>query len=222
MRKRVRGLVGGLVVLGMLASVLGACGDSSWGDGDGPYGQFGGGGSTETPYYDAGLILGDGSASAHPIKAIIDPNASMLQSPGKGVGVFAQYDTGGHWYVWWTCDTALSGDSCPFNVEISAAGGIENVVSQGFAGKDGLVEAGADAGDAGDAGAAASFTAQTTTTTMVQGVRFDTDPGAVITLSASLGGEYSGSFLFFVQDHLVNGGYKGVISDPLELEPSSP
>jgi hypothetical protein len=211
-----RSLVGGLVVLG---AVVAACSDSSWGEGGGDYGEYGGGGSTETPYTDAGLMLGDGAASAHPIKAIIDPNASMLQSPGKGVGVFTQYDTGGHWYVWWTCDTALSGDSCPFNVGISAVGGIENVVSQGFAGKDALVEAGADGGDAGTV---ASFTAETTTTTMVQGVRFDTDPGAVITLSASLGGEYSGSFLFFVQDHLVNGGYKGMLSDPLELEPSSP
>jgi hypothetical protein len=210
----------GIALVASLGVALAACSDSSWGEGGG--GGWAGGGfggtSTET-LSDGGLIEGDGSASAHPIKAIIDPNASMLQSPGKGVGVFSQYDTGGHWYIWWTCDTALSGDSCPFNVQISAVGGIENVTSQGFAGKDALIEAGSDAGDAGTV---ASITAETTTTTDVQGVRFDTDPSAVITLSASLGGEYSGSFLFFVQDHLVNGGYKGVLSDPIELEPSSP
>ena len=54
----------------------------------------------------------------------------------------------------------------------------------------------------------------------MQGVHFDTEPGELIELSAALGGEYSGQFLFFVQDGKVNGGYTGNLTDPLELQPT--
>jgi len=209
---------------------------------------------------DAGTILGDGAPSAEPMLAIIDPSASLTQTPGQGVGVFVQYspttpaDPGGHWYIWWTCDTSLSGESCPFDITVSVAQGeITDATAQAFEATDSLTasasvtrQAGVDGGAALDGGVAldagavldggvreeagaseggvegSSITAQTTTTTAVQGVNFTTSPGATITLSASLGGEYSGSFLFFVQDGKVNGGYTGLLTDPLELRPSSP
>ena len=54
-----------------------------------------------------------------------------------------------------------------------------------------------------------SVEAKITTTNQVHGIRFDTNPGAIITLKASLGGIADGSFLFFVQDGKVNGGFTG-------------
>jgi len=196
--------------------------------------------STEGPQ---GIIDGDGGPSAAPMLAKIDPSASMVQTPGQGVGVFTQYDPGGHWYVWWTCDTNTSGQSCDFEIKIGVAHGeITGATPQNFQETDLLTgggagvtvatvasDAGVEGGTSTDAGANAitppgssSLAAEATTTTTVQGVHFDTDPGAVITLSASLGGEYSGSFLFFVEDDKVNGGYTGMLSDPLELQSSSP
>jgi hypothetical protein len=199
----------------LVASLLGcgiaACSSSA---SVSPYG-YGGGDIGTTELEDAGDggggITGDGGPSPMPMLAEIDPGATMVQTPGEGVGVFTQYspstasDPGGHWYIWWTCDTDKSDESCPFSIEVSVAkGAISKVTTDGGAQND------------------ASITAQTTTTTTVQGVRFDTDPGAVITLSAALSGEYSGSFLFFVQDALVNGGYMGTLTDPLELQSTSP
>jgi hypothetical protein len=202
-----------------------------------PYGPYLG------PDSGASGITGDGAASASPILAKVDPNATMVQTPGQGVGVFTQYvptsdaSPGGHWYVWWTCDTSLSNQNCPFAITVSvASGAIQNAVPQNFLAGDTLsTGAGVEAGTAGssvdggveggsvEAGtASSSITADTTTTTTVQGIHFDTAPGAVITLSAALGGEYSGSFLFFVQDGKVNGGYTGTVSDPLELQSSVP
>jgi len=178
---------------------------------------------------DAGVISGDGAPSAAPMLAKIDPGASMVQTPGQGVGVFVQYDPtsdagpGGHWYIWWTCDTLTSGQTCPFTVTASVAhGDVTKATTEGFAASDQLSGGGADAGLDGGGGDGASVTATTTTSTTVQGMRFDTAPGAIITLSAALGGEYSGSFLFFVQDGKVNGGYKGTLTDPLELQSSTP
>jgi len=64
--------------------------------------------------------------------------------------------------------------------------------------------------------------ARVTTANEVHGVSFDTTPGAVITLKASLGGVADGSFLFFVQDGKVNGGYTGKLSNPLQLQGKTP
>ena len=52
--------------------------------------------------------------------------------------------------------------------------------------------------------------------------RFDTDPGAIITVDAAMGGIHDGRFLFFVQDGKVNGGYSGALTDPLMLEGTTP
>ncbi len=206
----------------ILGASLAACGpDVSFGDS-----LAGGAGEAPFEQADAGTITGDGAPSSTPMLVKIDPGASMVQTPGQGVGVFTQYDPtstadpGGHWYIWWTCDTNTSGEPCAFDISVSVAHGeITDATPQGFGETDLL--SGGGSGTDGGAGSA-SLTAQTTTTSTVQGVHFNTDPGAVITLSASLGGDYSGSFLFFVEDGKVNGGYRGMLHDPLELQPSSP
>jgi hypothetical protein len=43
--------------------------------------------------------------------------------PGVGAGYSITYDTGGHWHVRWTCDSAVSGGSCLFDGAVSAAAG---------------------------------------------------------------------------------------------------
>ena len=182
-----------------------------------------------------GVFTGDGGPSEKPMLVKIDPAATMVQTPGQGVGVFTQYEPAsdggakGHWYIWWTCDTSISSEPCDFAISASVAqGDITSATSQGFAAGDELTGGGIatsiDGGEIpdGSAASASSISASTTTTTTVQGIRFDTDAGAVVTLSAALGGEYSGSFLFFVQDGQVNGGYTGELSDPMELQSTSP
>jgi hypothetical protein len=215
-----RHLSGPLAVAVGLLGLLSACTASV--SSSGSYDEGWGGSTTTTS--DAGVITGDGAPSTEVMLAKIDPNASMTQMPGQGVGVFAQYDTtsdadpGGHWYIWWTCDTSLSGESCPFTITATVAHGvISNATSQGFAPSDQLLTP-ANANQV----AADSVTAETLTTTQVQGVHFDAPPGEVLTLSAELGGEYSGSFIFFVEDGTIRGGYTGELTDPIDLQSTVP
>lgn len=141
----------------------------------------------------------------------VDSGQTMNAQPGDGVGVFVEYTTGGHWHVWWTCDTNQSGQSCDFAVSIAAAtGNISNI------------DASALVGGVYSSPSPSSLEAQSTTTLDVKGLRFDTDAGAVITLEASLGDIKDGSFLFFVQDGKVNGGFAGKLTNPLRLEGSVP
>jgi hypothetical protein len=169
--------------------------------------------STSSGSAGGGPAPGGGSTTAaQPLLAVLDTGQSLTAQGGQGVGVFTEYDAGGHWHVWWTCDTSLTQLACQFRVDVTvSAGAVSNVTSELTAGAAPLTQAGAS-----------ELTATTNTTTGVDGVRFDTAPGATITLDAQVNGARDGAFLFFVQDGKVNGGFQGTISDPLMLQPSSP
>jgi hypothetical protein len=147
----------------------------------------------------------------------VDPNRTMTATPGDGVGVFTEYQSGGHWHVWWTCDTNKTSLSCNFDVSVSVTQGtIANVAGEVGRG-DTLAQA-----------SSTELRALTTTTTEVSGITFDTampdGPTSlpVITLDAKMDGVEDPTFLFFVQDGQVNGSFAGSLTDPLMLEPSAP
>jgi hypothetical protein len=186
--------VGVTVGLALAGFVVGCAADSSP-----PYASASGGGPTPS------APAPSSSGATQPMLVDVDPNQTMTAKPGDGVGVFTEYQTGGHWKVWWTCDTNTTRLSCNFDIRvIVASGAITNVGGQGSQSSTQLA------------------VARTVTSTQVHGITFDTAPGAVITLDASMDGEHDGGFLFFVQSGKVNGGYSGTLTDPLMLEPSAP
>jgi hypothetical protein len=146
---------------------------------------------------------------------IVDTNQTMTASPGQGVGVFVQYQSGGHWNVWWTCDTDKTSLDCHFQVIVTVATGtLTNLATQS-------IEGGATVSQVN----AQQLDAFTTTSTGVDGMTFDTPIETelpVITVNASVDGAQSGSFLFFVQGGKINGGYTKTLTNPLQFEPSSP
>lgn len=159
----------------------------------------------------AGAANSSSSASSAPILAEVDPNQTMDVVGGDGVGVFIEYRTGGHWSVRWTCDTNITHQSCDVSLSAEVAvGAVSNVDSTDLA--DGSVTSPSPS----------RIEVKSTTTTDVRGVYFDTDPGVAITLDAEVGGIKDGSFLFFVQDGKVNGGYTGVLSNPIRLQGKAP
>jgi hypothetical protein len=133
------------------------------------------------------------------------------------VGVFVQYKTGGHWTIWWTCDTNKTGESCAFDNTVSVTTGtIATVGSM----TPGVAAMGVTQNSP------ENIEAQTTTTTGVDGVTFDTPLTSgqvpVITLDAKVNGVENPSWLFFVQDGKINGGTTDTLTDPLMFEPSTP
>ncbi len=160
-----------------------------------------GGGGTPAPV----------NSSTAPMLVEVDADQTMTATGGDGVGVFIEYYKGGHWHVWWTCDTAQTRQSCDFVVSASAASGnISNVDASELPG--GFVTASTPS----------RVDAKSTTTTEVHGIRFDTNPGAVITVEAAVGGLKDGAFLFFVQDGKVNGGFTGTLTNPLQVQGNAP
>lgn len=211
-----------LILLSTLAAAAMACAvETTTGTEEFVSGGAGGGGGTTRGTGGAastGKSSGSKTPSASPMLVRVDPDVTMNASPGQGVGVFAEYDRGGHWHLWWTCDTNVTGESCPFDVKVTVArGGITNAASEQFASTDTLVTPTTPA--AGEAGA---VEAKTQTTTGSPGMLFDTAPGATITVSATVGGLYSGAFLFWVQGGKIDDGFRGTLTDPLQLVGASP
>jgi len=177
----------------------------------------------ESGYAGSGSSSGSSSGgSVQPMLVVVDANRTMSANPGDGVGVFTQYASGGHWTVWWTCDTNKTAESCAFDITVSVATGttISNVASQGLA-----LASNSGYGDTLTQ-SSQQIEATTTTTTTLQSVTFDTvatPAGAlpIITIDAKLSGQEDGSYFFFVQDDEINGDYQGTLTDPLMLEPQS-
>ena len=178
-------------------------------------GGAGGGGSTSTPPSGGGDV-GATPASTTPVLVDVDTGRTMSAQPGDGLGVFVEYQAGGHWHVWWTCDTNKTSQSCPMDVKVSLPAGATGQLSNAKA--DGATPS----GTAPLTISPTQLESVTTTTTGVDGMTFDTVAGAIITLEASIGTLKDGSFIFFVQNGKINGGFAGKLTDPLELEGSAP
>lgn len=162
--------------------------------------QRGGAGSSEQP------------TAPTPMLVEVDADQTMSAVGGDGVGVFIEYGKGGHWHLTWTCDTSHTAQSCDFVIRLAAASGtIANVD-----------EAELPAGAVRAEGSPSAVEVRTTTSTELHSVRFDTNPGAVLTVDASVGGLKDGAFLFFVQDGKVNGGFTGRLTNPLQLQGNTP
>jgi hypothetical protein len=150
-------------------------------------------------------------ANPTPLVVVVDDNRTLTATPGQGVGVFIEYQTGGHWHVWWTCDSSVTGLSCTFEVGAAVATGvISNVQSEGAPAQSSV------------SATPRQVIVSTVTTSELDGVWFDAPAGQSVEIDAQLNGTRDGHFLFFVQDGVVNGGYTGTLTDPLVFSPSGP
>ncbi len=160
-----------------------------------------------------GATSSGGPSSATPILVDIDTDKTMNAKPGDGVGVFTEYSSGGHWHVWWTCDTNVNTSgplTCDFAIRVNVAQGTIALKTDSPVGASRLSTTGQE------------LDSSTTTGAEIHGFTFDTEPGATITIDAAIGGQHSGQYFFFVQNGQVNGGYSGTLTDPLMLEGTKP
>jgi hypothetical protein len=188
--------------------------------------SYGGGG-----YTGGGSASGGGGPSGQPMVAVVDTGQTFTSESmqgGQGVGVFVEYQAGGHWSIQWTCDTAITGLDCNFHIDATLTNALPVSTDAGVdaaGAAPSITNAVAQLGSITDTDVQVTPTevfAGSNTRSEVDAMTFDAPPGAMVTVDVKLNGEESGAFFFFVQDRTVNGGYKGVLSDPLTFEPSSP
>ncbi|MFO0677144.1 MAG: hypothetical protein U0169_11450 [Polyangiaceae bacterium] len=156
---------------------------------------------------------GNTQASSTPMLAEVDTGKTMSANPGEGAGVFVEYSAGGHWRIWWTCDTNKTLEVCKYSVKVSAtdSGTVKNATFEGARGEGNTFDV-----------SGTTVTAATTTTTAVDAIRFDTEPGAIVRLETTLGGVADSSYIFFVQGGSVNGGFANKLTNPILLQGTTP
>jgi hypothetical protein len=155
-----------------------------------------------------------GSSVVEVPAAAIDTDATLEVEAGRGVGVFVEYASGGRWRVFVACDSLDSDLPCRWDLLVSSASELSDVAEETFE----------------DAGApensttvlfrqrsAVHFTSETTT--QLEGMRFETTPGATVRIDVLLDGVADGRFIYWIGGGAV---HSGAPSSVLDLVPTAP
>lgn len=168
--------------------------------------------------FGSGCLIVDGGSSTYvdpgpsePLIAdiTIDTAASMLANPGDGVGVFVEYAGAGHWDVYTTCDTSISGTSCNFDLLISADARVQLFNVEGVD---------LNPYDALTLNSDGSIQLVSDTDFGMNGVSFDADPGATIELDVLVDGISRPEYVFVVSEGAL---LEGVPTNPVDFTPAS-
>jgi hypothetical protein len=160
-----------------------------------------------------GGYAGTGGAAASTVvqEASIDTGQTLSTEPGVGAGVFIEYNQGGNWHVFTSCDSKLYGKSCVWNVVASVSKGqtVTNVSIESPEAADGdTLYTETD-----------SVELAVETWNDLDGMRFNTSPGEVVRFDVYLGGERDARYIYWVGNNAI---HKGAPSDPIDLQPTIP
>ena len=79
---------------------------------------------TDHPYGGTGTAMSNGTQGGPIPTADIDADATMTDIiPGTWLGMFVEYATGGTWTVTFTCDTSITGITCPWSINAQTLDG---------------------------------------------------------------------------------------------------
>ena len=141
----------------------------------------------------------------------ITPDKTLNAAPGDGVGIFAEYATGGHWHVWTTCDTNKSKLACDFEAFAIPEKGakISNVQAAEML----------ESGDVAEKLADGSAHLSVSTSTELDGMTFDATPGAVVELEVYFNGAPDARVVFWYGNETL---HTGAPTDPVDFLPDAP
>jgi hypothetical protein len=194
-------------ILGFLSRVvlLGLATACTYSDGDDYY---------DDDYYDGryydDLDPGGVCRDDDPARAWIDVDAPLASEPGEGVGLFIEYQEGGRWHLFTTCDSAASGYECEFNVVVAPLDGasVFGVIPEALE-RDDVLQINAQDH--------VRFLARTDLDQ--DGFYVDADAGAPIEIEFLLDGVCASRYVYWIGE---GGIHSGVPSNPFELEPVAP
>jgi hypothetical protein len=139
----------------------------------------------------------------------IDTDAQLATDAGTGAGVLIEYMNGGHWHISTVCDTSVSGYRCDFDVTAQAIGGkVTNILGEQL-----------ENGDVATSYCSDTALLGVTTGTDFDGLWFDTNPGATVRVTASLGQAIYDNLFFWISGGTV---HDDAAANPFELTPTTP
>jgi hypothetical protein len=162
------------------------------------------GGSDELAYYEPRA-----AESRQIPQSRIDSDAELAgRDPGRSVGVFIEYQSGGHFHIDLSCDTLLTGYGCSWFVLAEPGKGTPfGITLHDLESSDGfeVLER--------------SVALWTYTNDDLDGISFRTMPGAALRLSVRLDEIPESRYVYWVGDGAV---HTGAPTTPFDLVPSEP
>lgn len=143
-------------------------------------------------------------------RGLIDTDEAMEVDPGESVGIFVEYQSGGAYFVYTTCDTDVSGYACYFDIVLRAA---ERTPIWGVS-LDQL-----EVGDDVIVRDQSTVRLLAYTDYETDGILVQVDEGEALRIDALLDGECAQDYLRWVSEGVPQ---PGAPSNPFELEPTSP
>lgn len=108
----------------------------------------------------------------------IEADEALTSAPGEGAGIFLEYESGGRWHAWVTCDTRLTGRSCKFDIFAQVINGTAgNIVGESLGPRGRVYH---------DCSDTVQLVVDPGTTTA--GMYFDAPPGAAVQFDVLLDG----------------------------------
>lgn len=146
-----------------------------------------------------------GDPASYPIDADETVGASL---PGRGTGLFVEYESGGTWRIWVSCDTELSSYVCRWDVIVASGGDAE---------LSGVAEEDLEGGDWLDEYGARGLRLVADTDYDFDGFQFQAEASAPLQIDVELDGGWGHAFAYWVGDGELR---EGAESNPFELVPN--
>ena len=162
---------------------------------------------------EAGFDGPAGVVAADVAEVGIDTDASLVPSAGgDGTALYVETKADGHWSIFTSCDTTTNPThaACAFDVLITPVddlAALDNVTGTDLTDRDNLTVTDG------------SIRLVTSTSTGLDGVEFDTDPGAVVEVDLLLDGVAQPRFVTWIAGGAVA---QGAPANPVDFAPEAP
>ncbi|MCC6662717.1 MAG: hypothetical protein IT375_03190 [Polyangiaceae bacterium] len=144
-------------------------------------------------------------------ESTIDTGATLAEiEPGQGAGAFVEYAEGGKWRVFTSCDTAVTGYDCPWDIIVAVDEKSELI---DFAAE------GLEASDYVDWRTSSGVRMVAKNSMDLDGFTFETTPGATVRVDVYLDDAPAPAYIYWVGD---GGLHQGSPTNPIDLTPSAP
>lgn len=146
-----------------------------------------------------------------PLLVNVDTDEPLDAKPGDGVGIFVEYYNGGHYRIWTTCDTDISGATCSFDIftSVDTSSNISGIVEENLEGFDSITF------NQGQGAVDLHFE----TDYDYDAMEIDVTPGAILRVEAYLDGVSEPRFVYWFGDGVL---HQGAPTNPVDFFPSIP
>jgi hypothetical protein len=143
-----------------------------------------------------------------PYFTTVDADETLSTNLGEGAGAFVEYQKGGVWRLWTSCDTLITGAVCRFEANVYPRGRLDSLAGIDLESSDGY-EIYSDG----------TFTFVAETELGSDGIEFVTDPGALVDIELILDGYVDPSYLVWYGNGKV---HDGAPRSPVVFQPDAP